>query len=123
VFTGKVADVQRATAGGFARGSARLTGLGDDSGAVLELAFQNENLVAVRDGEVVVSVPDLICVLDSDSGEPVTTESLRYGLRVSVLGVPCDPRWRTPEGLALAGPGYFGYAHPYVPFTADATTG
>jgi DUF917 family protein len=118
VFTGKVADVQRATAGGFARGSARLTGLGEDTGAALDLAFQNENLVAVRDGEVVVSVPDLICVLDSDSGEPVTTETLRYGLRVTVLGVPCDPRWRTPEGLALAGPGYFGYTHTYVPFAA-----
>ncbi|MER5949504.1 DUF917 domain-containing protein [Streptomyces sp. NPDC001904] len=118
VFTGKVADVRRTTTGGFARGTARLTGLDGDSGSTLELSFQNENLVATHDGTVVVSVPDLICVLDSDSGEPVTTETLRYGLRVSVLGVPCDPRWRTPEGLALAGPGYFGYDHTYEPLPA-----
>ncbi|MCX5417188.1 DUF917 domain-containing protein [Streptomyces sp. NBC_00059] len=118
VFTGKVGDVLRSTSGGFARGSARLAGLAGDAGSALELSFQNENLVATRDGEVVVSVPDLICVLDTDTGEPVTTETLRYGLRVSVLGVPCDPRWRTPEGLALAGPGYFGYEHAYVPLPA-----
>ena len=37
------------------------------------------------------------------SGEPVTTEGLRYGFRVSVVGAPCDPRWRTEEGLALVG--------------------
>ncbi|WP_320778480.1 DUF917 domain-containing protein [Streptomyces sp. CRN 30] len=117
VFTGKTVDVRRTTSGGFARGTARIAGLDADTGAELELSFQNENLVAARDGEVVVSVPDLICVLDTDSGEPVTTETLRYGLRVSVLGVPCDPRWRTPEGLALAGPGYFGYEHAYVPFS------
>ncbi|MFF2327326.1 MULTISPECIES: DUF917 domain-containing protein [unclassified Streptomyces] len=115
VFSGKISDVQRTTRGGFARGHAVLAGLGEDTGSVLELSFQNENLVATRDGEVVVSVPDLICVLDTDTGEPVTTETLRYGLRVSVLGVPCDPRWRSPEGLALAGPAYFGYEHTYVP--------
>lgn len=115
LFTGKVADVSRRTTGGFARGSARIDGTGPDDGAVFELDFQNEHLVARRDGRVVASVPDLICVLEADSGEPVTTEGLRYGFRVRVLGVPCDPRWRTPAGLELAGPRYFGYDHTYVP--------
>ncbi|MEU9337010.1 DUF917 domain-containing protein [Streptomyces sp. NPDC048290] len=115
VFTGKVTDVRRRTEGGFARGEALLDGLGDHAGHGMELAFQNEHLVARRDGGVVVSVPDLICVLDTDSGAPVTTEALRYGMRVSVVGAPCDERWRTPEGLALAGPAYFGYDHVYVP--------
>ena len=64
---------------------------------------------------VVTSVPDLICVLDADTGEPVTTESMRYGYRVAVVGLPCHDRWRTPEGLAIVGPGYFGYDHDYEP--------
>jgi DUF917 family protein len=79
------------------------------------LSLQNPHLFALRAGGVVASVPDLICVLDSETGEPVTTEMLRYGLRVTVLGAPCDPRWQSPEGLALAGPRYFGYDHDYVP--------
>jgi len=115
VFRGKVIDVRRRTERGFARGNARLAGTDRDTGAELALQFQNEHLVAERDGCVVVSVPDLITVLDVETGQPITTESLRYGFRVAVLGIPCDPRWRTPAGLELVGPGYFGYAVDYVP--------
>ncbi len=71
--------------------------------------------VAVRDGEIVASTPDLIIVLDAETGEPITTENLRYGFRVVVLGLPCDARWRSEAGLKLVGPGYFGYDVPYVP--------
>ncbi|WP_329236532.1 DUF917 domain-containing protein [Actinoallomurus sp. NBC_01490] len=73
-----------------------------------------ENLVAYREGAVVASVPDLICVLESETGEPVTTEALRYGFRVDVVGAPCDPRWHAPGGLELVGPRYFGDDHDYV---------
>jgi uncharacterized protein len=115
LFTGKVVDVRRRTTGGFARGTARLAGTGGDDGRTMELDFQNEHLVARRDGHVVASVPDLVCVLETDTGEPVTTEGMRYGFRVSVIGAPCDPRWRTPAGLELVGPRYFGYDHDFVP--------
>jgi DUF917 family protein len=120
LFTGKILDVVRRTEGGFSRGEARLAGLGGDTGSTLTLSFQNEHLVAERDGRIVASVPDLVAVLDAETGEPVTTESMRYGFRVVVLGLPCHPRWRTPEGLALVGPRYFGYDHEYVPVEAAA---
>ncbi len=71
--------------------------------------------MAKLDGEIVVSVPDLITTLDSDTGEPVTTEGLRYGFRVVVLGIPCCDKWRTPAGLAIVGPRYFGYDIDYRP--------
>ncbi|SDJ37278.1 hypothetical protein SAMN05421874_101599 [Nonomuraea maritima] len=108
LFTGKVVDVERRTVTGFARGTARLSGLDGDTGELV-LRFQNEHLVAEHDGEVRAVVPDLICTLDRETGEAVTTESLRFGQRVSVISAPCDPRWHTPEGLELAGPRYFGY--------------
>jgi DUF917 family protein len=57
----------------------------------------------------------LITILDADTGEAITTEQLRYGFRVVVLGIPCDPRWRTADGLKVVGPGYFGYDVPFVP--------
>ena len=115
VFTGKIGDVARRTQTGFARGDAKIEGTGGDEGSTLELRFQNEHLVALRDGEIVVSVPDLIIVLDAETGEPITTEELRYGFRVTVIATPCDARWRTEAGLALAGPRYFGYDVDYVP--------
>jgi DUF917 family protein len=63
---------------------------------------------------VLASAPDLIMVLDPDTGEPTTTEDLRYGFRVVVLGARCDPRWRSEAGLALVGPRCFGYDFDFV---------
>ncbi len=115
IFEGKIVDVQRRTESGFAKGEARVDGVVSDSGASLVLRFQNEYLVAIRDGEIISSVPDLIIVLGSDTGEPITTDELRYGFRVTVIAAPCDQRWRSNAGLALVGPRYFGYDIEYVP--------
>lgn len=105
----KVVDVERRTTTGFARGTAVLEGAGEHAGRRLTVDFQNENLV-LRDGDhVLATAPDLICLLDTASGAAITTEQLRFGHRVSAVVAPCDPRWRTPEGLALAGPAAFGY--------------
>ncbi len=115
IFHGKLVDVQRRTVAGFARGEAVIEGIGEDAGHRLTVDFQNENLMAARDGKILVTVPDLISMLEEDTGEPITTEQLRYGFRVFVLGLPCDKRWRTDKGLAVVGPRYFGYDVDYVP--------
>jgi DUF917 family protein len=115
IWRGKVGDVQRRTETGFARGEAVITGVDAFDGQSLRIAFQNEFLVAQTDNEILATTPDLITVLDDETGEPITTEGLRYGFRVSVLSMAGDPRWRTPAGLAVVGPGYFGYDIPYVP--------
>jgi DUF917 family protein len=119
LLTGKVVDVARRTQDGFARGEAEIEGLGGDAGAALTLYFQNEHLLARLDGEVAAVTPDLIMVLDAETGEPVTTEGLRYGQRIAALAAPCDSRWRTPEGLALVGPEVFGYGCEYVPVEGE----
>jgi DUF917 family protein len=115
LFAGKVVDVARRTEAGWAKAEARVDGTGGDAGSTLVLQTQNEHLVAIRDGEVVCSVPDLIIVMDAESGSPITTEELRYGFRVVVVGAPCVPPWRTEQGLELVGPRYFGYDLDYVP--------
>ncbi|OZM75561.1 DUF917 domain-containing protein [Pseudonocardia sp. MH-G8] len=114
LHSGKVTDVARRTTTGFARGTAVVSG----GAGELVLEFQNEHLVARRDGTVEVTTPDLIIVLDTDSGEPVTTEALRFGHRVSVLAAPADERWHSPDGIALVGPRYFGYDTDPVRFDA-----
>jgi len=81
----------------------------------MTVSFQNENLVAWLDGEVVAAVPDLITIIDAETGDAITTERLRYGFRVIVLGIPCDEKWRTPAGVELGGPRHFGYDFDFVP--------
>lgn len=115
LFCGKVIDIERETKDGFAKGKAILTGLDHHLGQTLTLEFQNEHLIARQGQDILATVPDLISVLDLESGDPITTEGMRYGLRVVVLGIPCQPKWRTPKGLALAGPRYFGYDLDFCP--------
>lgn len=117
---GKVVSVERRTEGGWVRGHALLAGLGEDAGRTVRIDFQNEHLLA-REGRpgawerVLVSTPDLIAVLDTETGTPITTEGLRYGQRVTLAGIPCHPIWRTPRGLELAGPNYFRQPVAYIP--------
>ena len=49
------------------------------------------------DGEPVIMVPDLIINLELDTGEPITTEVLRYGQRVAVIGMPVHDLMKTPQ--------------------------
>ena len=101
LFQGKIVDVERRTAAGFARGKVIIEGLGAYTSGQMSIEFQNENLIARVDEDVVCIVPDLICVVDTERGEPITTELLRYGFRVTVLGFPAPELWKDPQGLRL----------------------
>lgn len=114
-FKGKICDVLRETRDGFNFGKVELEGIGEDKGSTAVVEFQNENIYAEVDGEIVATVPDLICLVDSETFVPVTTENLKYGKRVLVVGLPCDKAWRTAGGLDLAGPRWFGLDVDYVP--------
>jgi hypothetical protein len=109
LFRGKIRDVSRRATEGFLRGRATLEGLDEHKGRAFALAFQNEFAVGWLGEEPVVMTPDLICVLDSVSGEAVGTETLRYGQRVSVVALPAPPILLTPKGLEHVGPRAFGY--------------
>jgi DUF917 family protein len=113
IFRGKVVDVERRTTEGFARGTARFVGF--DGGSQLTVRFQNENLIAEVDGEVRCLVPDLICALESDTAEPITTEGLRYGQRATVVGISTPDMMRTPQALGVFGPGCFGLDTAFRP--------
>ena len=115
LFEGKIVDVSRWITSGFAKGRVLIEGLNEFKGKKMEIEFQNENLIARLGGEVVASVPDLISILDFETTEPITTERLRYGYRVIVIGIPCDPKWRSPKALEVVGPKYFGYDVDYIP--------
>ena len=112
IFKGKLVDIRRETRAGFAQGRARIAGHDGFDGA-MTIEIQNENLLARHDGTLRAIVPDLICILDAETAEPITTEQLRYGQRVAVMGVSVPPLMRTPEALAVFGPVGFGLDEPY----------
>ncbi len=109
LYRGKVVDVERRTTEGFLRGRTRFDGVDDWRGAAMEINFQNEWIVAWLDGAPLAMSPDLICVLDSVSGEAIGSETLRYGQRVTVIALRSPAVFLTPKGLQHVGPRAFGY--------------
>ena len=113
LYDGKVSDVLRETQGGFARGAVTLVPIeGEDDPC--RITFQNEFLTAEKAGRTLTMVPDLITILDRETGEPITTEALRFGQRVKVMAVGVPPIMRTPEALATFGPRAFGFDMDFV---------
>lgn len=115
LMTGKVTDIGRRIDGGFVRGTLTVAGLGADAGRTLVIDIQNEYLVATEDDKRLAMVPDLICIVDSETGRPIGTEEQRYGLRVAILSLPASALLRTDLALVLMGPRAFGYDFDYVP--------
>jgi DUF917 family protein len=114
LFRGKIVDVNRRTTKGFARGTLTLHGYKGEE-ETLFIEFQNEFLIARLNGAVVATVPDLICIVTEDEGQPVATELLRYGTRVAVLGVPAAPQLKSSTALKVVGPQAFGYDVEFAP--------
>jgi DUF917 family protein len=115
LFRGKISDVQRETRGGFNFGKVLLEGIGEDKGKNASVEFQNENLVAAVEGEILATTPDLICLVDTETFIPIPTDALKYGKRLLAVGLKCFEGWRSPEGIAIVGPRYFGYDTDYIP--------
>ena len=110
-------DVERRTAQGFARGSVLLA----NGPRRLGIDFQNEYLIArdVQSGEALATVPDLICLVHPETGEPLMTEVLRYGYQVAVIAIAAPEPLKSPAALAMVGPQAFGYSDPYRPLPGD----
>lgn len=117
VFDGKISDLERDTAAGFSVGRCHLTSLGNgDSKA--EVLFQNENLTVRVDGRLRAIVPDLICIVDRETGAPIPTQALRYGQRVKVIAMSAPPQLRAEKSRHIFGPASFGLTDEYTPVEA-----
>lgn len=119
IFNGKIIDINREFGAektkGFSMGMLTLEGLGEYKGSKASVSFQNEWLRLEIDGVVKCLPPDLILILDTETGEPIRTDIVKYGYRGSIIVVPADEKMRTELGIKTFGPKYFGYAEDYVP--------
>ncbi|KAI9742120.1 MAG: hypothetical protein M1834_000510 [Cirrosporium novae-zelandiae] len=135
LFRGKIIAVERRLFKGHSYGEIIIGGLATEeedgpadmmpavaTGGTMKVPFKNENLYAEHtseDGEktMIATVPDLIAVLDTQSGRALGVPEFRYGLRVTVLGIACSPQWNsTQAGIDIGGPKAFGYDIEYKPF-------
>ncbi|KAK3346470.1 hypothetical protein B0T25DRAFT_484388 [Lasiosphaeria hispida] len=142
IFKGKIVSVNRTLRMGHVYGEciieAAVLPRGDEGDEVshesaesgfrgrIKIPFKNENIAAIRipggsktgDNEpeeqenVLAIVPDLIAVIDAQTGEAIGTPEYRYGQLVSVLGLAASRKWtESSRGIQLGGPEAFGLGH------------
>ena len=74
-----------------------------------------ENHIAWKDNKVVATSPDLISVIDDESGEPIINPKIKPGGKVAVLVTKAKPIFRSKKGIEVLGPRHFGYDFDYIP--------
>ncbi|HEY5260334.1 MAG TPA: DUF917 domain-containing protein [Rhabdochlamydiaceae bacterium] len=108
---GVVHEVQQEIKKGFLQGSVKIR----SEAREVELIYQNEYLLAKEGEEILATTPDILAIVELESGTPITSDGLRYGLQVALLAIPAPKMWQTDLGLTLVGPKYFGYPVSYIP--------
>ena len=116
IFSGIVSENTFETRDGYTFGDMYITGEGEFEGHELHIWYQNENIMSYLDGEVYVTVPELVVVLDLDEKTPQMNPYARAGEHVDVLCLPADKPWMTEKGLACFGPKSFGFEKEWEPF-------
>jgi len=77
--------------------------------------FKNENHVSWLDGKPFVCSPDIVTIVDRETGEGFTNTVIDANHQVAVVGIKGLEAFRSERGLAGAGPRYFGFDIDYVP--------
>ncbi len=100
---------------GFDFGSIHLEGKKEFEGESYRMDYQNEIYATYRNGELDVTVPDLVCMIGAN-GDPMTIQDFEIGSAMNVVALPAPELWKTEKGLEIFGPRHFGVDVDYVPF-------
>lgn len=117
-FRGEVQAFEFTTKDGFTVGQVTIEGTGRHDGSLYQLEVKNENLVARLNGKVDVTIPDLICCIDTEKSEPVTNPNYQVGMPVAIVILPAPKEFTSEKGLKAFGPAYVGLEQPYKPAVA-----
>lgn len=94
---------------GFTVGTIQISGAGQYRDSHAKIWYKNENMLLWIDDQVRVTCPDLICVVETQSGYPVTNPNCTQGMDVTVLGFHCHEIWKRKRGLDILNPRFFGF--------------
>lgn len=127
LFTGKITSVEQKLYKGHSYGQIVISsfsaedqdaGVSSDvpfmeTNGTLRIPYKNEIMYAEHEHDgtkkILASVPDLISVIDSQSGQAIGVPEFKFGLRVVVIGIAGSNLWTDSEkSKELGGPMAFG---------------
>jgi DUF917 family protein len=112
LFEGTVVDCQHDVRAGFGVGRILLAQPGCDRVEVA-IDFQNEFLIARREGAPIATTPDIISVTDAETFRAISADAVRYGQRVKVIAIAAPLLMCTDLALSVVGPRAFGFDVDY----------
>lgn len=115
LFQGEVVEKEWEDRGGYMYGTNHLKGMGRFEGHKMSVWFKNENHVVWKDEKPFATSPDIVALVELETGEPKTNTAIAVGDRMAVIGMKGVDVFRTPEGLKVLGPKHFGFDFDYVP--------
>ncbi|MGB9792308.1 MAG: DUF917 domain-containing protein [Thermacetogeniaceae bacterium] len=115
LIKGKVTGKEWEDRVGYYWGTHTITGEGEYANDVVKIWFKNENHVCWKNDEVIVTSPDIITVVNADTGEPIANPTLSIGDHVAVIGLKARSVFRSQKGIDILGPRAFGFDFDYVP--------
>ena len=105
---GTVTSHEWESKGGYMYAENIIEGEGEFKGKEMKIWAKNENHISWINGETFVTSPDLIQLVDSATGEPITNTDTAVGMNVAVVVIP-NPLYRSEEGLRIMGPSHYGF--------------
>lgn len=115
LFEGKVTKKEWDDKEGYYWGTHTISGDGKHSGSEFKVWFKNENHVSWFNGKPYVTSPDMLVVVDRDSGEPYANSRVAEGQSVAVIGIRAVEQFRSPKGIDILGPRHFGFGIDFTP--------
>lgn len=115
LFEGEVSKKEWEDKEGYYWGTHTISGLGEFKGSEFKIWFKNENHFSWLNGKPFVASPDMLIVVDRETGEPFMNVAIAEGHRVTVIGLRAVEQFRSPKGLDILGPGHFGFETDYTP--------
>lgn len=110
LFTGlATAETNWEDKDGFTFGNIYLEGIEENENQNARVWYKNENMMMWVDGKLRLTCPDLICVVDSVTGKPITNPNCKEGMELCVLGFHCHDLWKTEKALEILNPRFFGF--------------
>jgi DUF917 family protein len=104
---GRIRQVHRRSHSiGFGRG--RFTFVDECDGTVLRVEAENELLLALADGEVVATCPDILCVLQARTAQPLAADQVQMGDDVILVVLHGPEWWMDPSRIHRVAPRAFG---------------
>lgn len=112
-FTGTISACDWRTEAGFTLGSITISGDGPHDSNTYRISVKNENMAGWHNGILHATIPEMICLIDRDTSEPVTNPNYVNGQSVAVIILPAPEPFLNPKGLASFGPEYLGLDMPF----------